>query len=44
MIHPDPSKRAKLHRIEGEEVKEDDYFIVESDWFKNTPKATLVEV
>jgi serine/threonine protein kinase len=44
MIHPDPLKRAKLHRIEGEEVKEDDYFIVESEWFKNTRKAPLEEV
>ncbi len=42
MVHPDPTKRAKI--FTEEEPKEDDYFIENSDWYTQTREATLDEV
>jgi hypothetical protein len=39
MVHPDPSKRAKLLKENDE-----DYIIEESDWYTQTPEASLEEV
>ena len=42
MVHPDPTKRAKI--FTEEEPKEDDYLIENSDWYTQTREATLEEV